>query len=421
MSAPTTAAAERRLRGYLLLPRPGDLVKAWIFPAAFAFGLLAQGGVGGRELLRAALVWVALELLIYQARYQWNDIRGFAADQRHPDAAGRGRLPGPLSRRRPHTRASAAVLCARLGLVALLALALPALHLAWVLGGLTVAVFGIAVVYESLRSLTTGSSSQVPAPLRPGLVALWVIVGGGYAVRGVSGLALAIEVGSKPLVAVAALTTMWAFGVAFVTARWALESLAFARRSERGELIWEADDGIAREHSLALARWLPSAAPGGATKTPGVGRLEDWRALRIGTSLAAPWNVAAIVAAAAAALTGRLLAGPAEPLDALLATACGGLLATAVLLAARHRWSAWVGAGVVLTVVLASADSPRPGLAALPWLGIVGAHLFFTGQSPRTLPHPLRSAAREAFSHLSRGTDADPGAAVAAPLPRRSR
>jgi hypothetical protein len=421
MSASPPVAAERRLREYLLLPRPGDLVKAWIFPAAFVFGVLAEGGAGGRELLRAALVWVALELLIYQARYQWNDIRGFAADQRHPDAAGRGRLPGPPSRRRRHTRASAAVLCARLSLVALLALALPALHLGWMLGALTVAVFGIAVVYESLRARATGSSNQVPAPLRPGLVALWLVVGGGYAVRGVSGLALATDIGSEPLVAVAALVTMWSFGVAFVTARWALESLAFARRGDGGEILWEVDDGLAREHSLALARWLPAAGPGGAAKTPEAGRFKDWRALRSGVSLAAPWNLAAVLAAAAAALTGRLLAGSADSLEALLATACGALLAIAVLLTARHRWGAWVGAGLALAVALASAGSPRPGLAALPWLAILGAHLFFTAQSPRTLPHPLRSATREAFSRLDSGPGADTGATVVVPLWRRWR
>jgi hypothetical protein len=419
MSVSTSAKGERSLRSYLLLPRPGDLVKAWIFPAAFALGVLAEGGAGERELLRAAAAWVALELLIYQARYQWNDIRGFAADQRHPDAARRGRLPGPLSRHRRNTAASAAVAGARLALVALLALALPSLRLGSMLAGLTLAVFGIAALYEWMRSLATGSDRRPAAP-RPGLVALWFVVGGGYAVRGVAGLALGYDLRSRPLTAAAALTTMWSFGVAFVTTRWALESLAFARRRDDGTIAWEAADGLAREHSLALARWLPAAAPGGTEKIGGEGRLDDWRALRSGISLTAPWNVAAIVAAAAAALTGRLLAGPADPLEALLAAACGALLSGAVLLAGRHRWGAWIVAGISLTVILASAGSPRPGLAALPWLGILGAHLFFTAQSPRTLPHPVRYAAHAAFSRLDSGVDATADIA-AAPIPRRSR
>jgi hypothetical protein len=45
---------ERSLRSYLLLPRPGDLVKAGIFPCAFLLGVLSEGGTGGREVLRAA-------------------------------------------------------------------------------------------------------------------------------------------------------------------------------------------------------------------------------------------------------------------------------------------------------------------------------------------------------------------------------
>jgi hypothetical protein len=420
MSVRTPSEGERRLRGYLLLPRPGDLVKGWIFPAAFAFGVLVEGGAGERELLRAAVVWVALELLIYQARYQWNDIRGFAADQRHPDAGGRGRLPGPLSRRRPHTAASAAVGGARLALVALLALALPSLRLGPALAGLSFAVFGVAVAYEWVRSRATGGSGVTPVAPRPGLVALWLVVGGGYAVRGVAGLALGCDLGSKPAVMVAAVTTMWSFGVAFVTSRWALESLAFARRGEGGKVVWKASNGLARQHLLALARWVPPIAPAGAETARSDGRLEGWRALRDGVSLSAPWNVAAIVSAGGAAMTGRLLAGAADPLDALAAAACGALLAGAVLLAAWQPWRAWLAAGLTLAVVLASAGSPRPALAALPWLAILGAHLYFTAQSPRTLPHPIRSAATQAFSRLGSGLNARTEI-VAAPIPRRSR
>ncbi|MDQ2631322.1 MAG: hypothetical protein M3Y75_10205, partial [Actinomycetota bacterium] len=230
--------SERSLAGYLLLPRPGDLVKAWIFPAAFAFGALA-GGVGGRELLRAAVAWIALELLIYQARYQWNDIRGFAADQRHPDRASRGRLPGPPSRGREHIRASALVALGRLGLAALLALALAPLDLGLPLLALTVAVFGVAVLYEVLRARATGGSDRVPPPLTPGILALWAVVGGGYAIRGVSGLALGVDLFGDPWLFGAAVLAFWSFGVAFVTGRWALEALAFASSDGRGGVSWQ--------------------------------------------------------------------------------------------------------------------------------------------------------------------------------------
>jgi hypothetical protein len=386
----------RSLRSYLLLPRPGDLVKAWIFPATFAIGVLAEG-VGGEQVLRAGAVWIALELLIYQARYQWNDIRGFAADQRHPDAASRGRLPGPPSRGRRHRGASTLVAAGRLGLVAGLALALPSLNLGAALLALAGAVFAIALLYEALRSRATGVEARVPSPIRPTLVALWLVVGGGYAVRGVAGLALAIDLGSRPGLAAAALVSTWAFGVAFVTVRWALEALAFGRRRDDGEILWRVEAGQAREHSLALVRWLPTSAPAGATGTG----LDHWRPLRGTAAIAAPWTAAALLAAAAAALAGRLLAGPADPLGALLAAAAGLLLCAAVLFLPARRVCAWLLGAFALAAALPISGSPRPLLAVLPCLGVLGAHLLFTAQSPATLAHPLRATLRRVGGRLA--------------------
>ncbi|HYG95872.1 MAG TPA: hypothetical protein VD741_02075, partial [Solirubrobacterales bacterium] len=341
--------SERSLAGYLLLPRPGDLVKAWIFPAAFAFGALAGGGVGGRELLRAALAWVALELLIYQARYQWNDIRGFDADQRHPDRVARGRLPGPASRRRQRVGASALVALARLALVALAAVALAPLDLGLPLLALTVAVFGVAIVYEALRSRCTGSAERVPPPLSAGILALWVAVGAGYALRGVSGLAFAVDLFWDPWLLGAAVAAFWAFGIAFVTGRWALEALPFADSDGQGGIRWQVEPGQAREHSLALVRWLPATAPASAGRGGG---LADWRALADASPLA-PWNLAAVLAAAAAAATGRLLAGPADPLDALLAAGAGAFCAAAALAPPLRRRYGWAIGALALAALMA--------------------------------------------------------------------
>lgn len=381
--------SERSLAGYLLLPRPGDLVKAWIFPAAFTFGALAGGGVGGRELLRAAVAWVALEFLIYQARYQWNDIRGFDADQRHPDRVARGRLPGPASRRRQRVRASGLVMGARLALVAVAALALSPLDLGAPLLALTLAVFGVAIGYEALRGRCTGAAERVPPPLTAGILALWVAVGAGYALRGVSGLAFAVDLFGRPWLFAAATVTFWSFGIAFVTGRWALEALPFARSDGRGGIRWRVEPGQAREHSLALVRWLPAASPSTGRGDEGFG---DWRALLGDVPPLAPWNLAAVLAAAAAAVTGRLLAGPADLPDALLAGAVGALCAAAALAPSWRRYG-WAAGGVALAFAMAIGGSPRPALVAIPWLAVLGAHLFFTAQSPRTLatsPLPWR-------------------------------
>jgi hypothetical protein len=404
--------SERSLARYLLLPRPGDLVKAWIFPAAFAFGALAAGGVSGRELLRAAVAWVALELLIYQARYQWNDIRGFDADQRHPDRAARGRLPGPASCRRQRVRASGLVMVARLALVAAAAVALSPLDLGAPLLALALAVFGVAIVYEALRSRCTGAAEQVPPPLTAGILALWVAVGAGYALRGVSGLAFAVDLFGEPWLLAAAVVAFWAFGVAFVTGRWALEALPFAGPDGRGGIRWRVEPGQAREHSLALVRWLPAAAPATGRSDDSFG---DWRAL-LDVSPLAPWNLAAVLSAAAAAVAGRLLAGPADPLDALLAGGAGALLAIAALVPSWRRYG-WAAGGIGLALLMAAAGSPRPTLVAIPWLAILGAHLFFSAQSPRTLAHPLRFALAGARARFSRPRQQR--RLAVSPLPRR--
>src|SRR4051794_36434634 len=180
-------ARPRTLRNYLVLPRPKDAVKWWILPLTFAIGVITRGGVTNHGLARAALVWAALELLVYQARYQWNDIRGFEADQKHPDSAGRGRLPGPLEDGRKHIAASAGVAVARVAAAGVLALALPGFALGWTLVVLTVAVFGVAAAYEALRAVGTGRGADVPAPLTPAVVAIWFVIGRGYGLRGVSG------------------------------------------------------------------------------------------------------------------------------------------------------------------------------------------------------------------------------------------
>jgi hypothetical protein len=387
--------SERSLRNYLLLPRPGDLVKAWIFPAAFALGVLAAGGASGGEVLRAVVIWIALELLIYQARYQWNDIRGFAADQRHPDRAGRGRLPGPASRGREHIRASALVAAARLGLVALLAVALP-LDLGWALPALVVAIFGVAALYEALRSRSTGGSDWVPPPLTGGILALWVVVGAGYAIRGLAGLGSAVAF-DTPWLPLTATVALWAFGIAFVTGRWALEALAFGRRDEGGGIAWRVEPGQAREHSLALVRWLPAIPDGEGER--GDGSFRRWRALSGGAPFA-PWNLAAVVAGSAATASGRLLAGPADPFAVGLA-AVGGAICAAIVVPFHRRWPGLLVGAFALTAMAWATGSPRSALVVLPWLAIVGAHLFFTAQSPATLAHPLHSALGRIWERLS--------------------
>lgn len=369
----------RSLAGYLLVPRPKDLVKAVVAPLAFAVGAAAQGGVPTGQVGRAALVWVALELLVYQARYQWNDVRGFAADQAHPDAASRGRLPGPLERARPHIAASLAVMALRLGLTAALALAVPGLA-----GGLlamALGVFGVAVAYEHLRSAATGRTSGVPVPLRPALLALWVAVGAGYAVRGTVGLALAVDLEGRPALVGTAALAMWALGVVFVTCRWALEAMCFAH-VEDDRLVWRVRPDQAREHAVGLVRWLPDDAAAVPDSGPCA-----WRALQGRTPLSAPWNIALVVAATCAAAAGALLAGgPAGPAWA----AAGGLGALAVVLLPGRRRVVALGCGLALVALQLALGGDRPLAAVLPWCVVLAAYGCFTRQCADEVGDTLR-------------------------------
>ena len=387
------SSPRRTIFGYLLMPRPKDLVKALIVPFAFGVGALATGGSTYEQVLRAFVVWVVLELLVYPARYQWNDIRGFVADQQHPGAQDRGRLPGPLDRARERVLVSSVVALARLAIAAGLVLMLPTLQLGEEIAAVMGAVFGIAIVYETLRARATGCTGQVPPPLRPALVALWLVVGAGYAIRGIAGLALAVDLARQPLLGVTAVVTLWSFGVAFVSGRWALEALAFARLEGR-RVVWNAQPEQAREHSLALARWLPTEIP--ARDLPYVtgGRAADWPALRGRTRALAPWNVAALLAGTTAALTGRLLTGPTPVTAALLAAAFGAVTTAAVLATPRQRVLALVLGAVALAAMFTASGAARPTVAVLPWLAVLGAHVVCTRQSLNSMGHPLRRIGR---------------------------
>jgi hypothetical protein len=373
----------RSLLGYLVMPRPGDMVKALLMPLTFLLGVLANGGADGRTLVRAVLVLIVLEFLVYPARYQWNDVRGFAADQRHP-GGDRGRLPGPLSMARSRILASAAVAALRLAVAAGVAF-LPGLDLGGPVLATIAGVFGVAAVYEALRAVGTGRHAGAGTPpVTPAVAALWVTIGAGYAVRGLLGLGLAVDLSERPALALAAAVMLWAYGVAFVTSRWAVESLAHARCDGR-RVRWAAEASHAREHLLALTRWLPSAVDG---RTP----LDRWAVLRERTPMLAPWNVALTLAGAAAAVTGLLLSADALGTTVSLVAVLGGAAALSVAGLPRLRLPAAALGALILLGVFAAVLAERPLVAVLPWAGVMAAYLHFSAQSPASMGHLGRMA-----------------------------
>lgn len=384
---------ERSLASYLLLPRPKDVTKGWLVVTTCTLGALSAGEVDGVLLLRELVTVTVLELLVYQARYQWNDVRGFVADQNHPSSSTRGRLPGPVTRARSRVSASCAVGAARLALAGVVILALPRLHLGGILVFGAAGVFGVAIVYELLRSAATGRPGAAHVPTR-GVVLLWLAVGCGYAVRGLVGLAVAVDPGKWPELFLAAVVALWGYGVTFVTCRWAVEATSFAA-VRHGRVAWNARADQAREHQLALIRWLPCRV------SAGVRSATEWAPLRERTAWTAPWNLAAVVAGGGAAVSGRLLVGPC-PVGDIVSVAAAGAAATLIAVSiSRRRALAIILAALLLLGSFSVTATPRPLLAGLPWLLMICAYYFFT---TRTLANLSRSRRGARLAQRAMGT-----------------
>jgi fructose-1,6-bisphosphatase/inositol monophosphatase family enzyme len=372
----------RTLTSYLLMPRPKDLVKGLLIPTTFVVAALSTGEVTALGWLRAGATLAAVELLIYPARYQWNDARGFVADQQHPDCAGRGRLPGPMNQARRNVSASCATALLRLLCVLLLVLMFPSLHLGGILSFAAAGVFGVAFAYEGLRSRFTGRDARIPPPLRFGVLLIWLTVGAGYAVRGMIGLALAVDASAHVTMTAWAVVTLWAYGVAFVTSRWAVEATAFAF-ADHGRVRFKARSEQAREHLLVLVRWLPERLVDSELT------VRRWAPLSQRTSTTAPWNVAMVVAGLSASVTGRLLCATATISEQIVTAAAGGAATlVVVLLVSRARVSSMLVGVAVLLGCCYVTGCPRPVVGTLPWVLIAAAYLFFTSRSLHVLDQP---------------------------------
>lgn len=86
----------------LLLPRGVELFFKWaVLPVGALAALSARAAPpSARELGQLLLLWIVAEQLVYQARYQLNDLRDRRTDALHPGRAQRGRLSFPWTRTR---------------------------------------------------------------------------------------------------------------------------------------------------------------------------------------------------------------------------------------------------------------------------------------------------------------------------------
>ncbi|BDH05825.1 hypothetical protein [Streptomyces seoulensis] len=401
--SPPRGPRRRGLLSYLLLPRPEDWVKWLLVPLAFTVVVLARDLTPqwGRLLLTMLLV----EYLVYAARYQVNDIRGYAEDAFHPEAAARMRLPHPADAAARRLVVVSSALVAALRLVTALGIAV-ATGLTRGFAGATAVIAVAGVLYEYLRT----TEARPGSARRAAAVGLWLLVGTGYALRyAVGAHAAGLPVGD-PLVWTGALYA-YGLGMMFVLLTWVLEASAYclAPRPRR----WYASPALrAKPHLLLLLRHvlgvtlMPGPPPSGPPARPGCGEIP---VLRGRCAPAAPWNLAYWATVAAGAPLALRLAGLAPddaagvwilavsaPAAALLPLAGGPAVRTLLL-----------AAGTVLPAVgVALLAGPGAALfTALPFTVCGCLYTSFRQQSYRDLKHflpDLTAAARQSAARVLR-------------------
>lgn len=227
---------ERSLVSFLVLPRnQEELLKAFFIPVCFVIGRLLAPGI---PVLTSPLLWhlaiffIAFELLVYQARYLFNDVRDRRVDCCKKLAKPRfpcSWLSDP-SRERIALNAAFASFITRLLLAALLVFCiLPTDNWQWLFHfGFLAGIFVIAVPYEIARSkCVTAAQRRSPKSVDRWAMATVGLVGLGYGLRSVAGFWLAGISDSASLTLAAIGASL--FGSTLVALTWALESTRAAR------------------------------------------------------------------------------------------------------------------------------------------------------------------------------------------------
>ena len=382
----------RTLLAYLIFPRPEDWVKWLISPGVFVVVAWSSNDLSRWPTFVG--LWLVLEYLIYEARYQWNDVRGVDEDSSHSARRERLRLPsGPADRTRRNILISLAVAAGRLIVALVVGEALGLLRPVLVL---TTLVLSIAIVYEGLRSLRPSST---PARPTPAVLAIWCLVGLGYGIRAGLGLIVGGLSATSSLMWIG-VSCFVLFGIMFVLLTWVLEAVSccYVRQSDE---IWRIKRTTRlKPHLMALLRYVP-IQPGepdhsdfgdeedGSSRPVLIERGRVWT----------PWNLALVASAALGAVLGVGLAHVTPGyLPTAIVTAVS-VVAAALLTYCRSQQARIMTAGIT-AVVLVSAISPfgrwpLDSLAAGPWLMISALYVVFRGSSYRDLkefgPNLLRA------------------------------
>jgi hypothetical protein len=207
--------------GKLLLPRHYELIKGLFFPLGVGVGALYELEPN-IDWWKVAVVFVTFELVVYQGRYLWNDLRGRASEASHPERERRSRIK---IQTRTDQYVVVAVLLARVAVWLTVCLLLGGFE-GWTLlisGSLVVI---LAVPYEAFRDHfdRAAVSDSRFGERRPSALerVFFIELGLGYAVRFCTGMVLGIYSIQLYLFAAGAVC-LTALGAMFVTMTWVLE------------------------------------------------------------------------------------------------------------------------------------------------------------------------------------------------------
>lgn len=163
-----------KVAGYFIYPKKKDIQKMFLIIIGFLTGLILQNAdchMTINELKDMAICCFLVECLIYQARYQWNDIRGIKKDM---EAGKSDRLPVKILGTYPAVIISAVILLIKILSAFLLACYLPN-ELRHVLSVSMAMILLSSILYEISRSLNN-------------IFWIFVFVSFGYAIRFSAGL-----------------------------------------------------------------------------------------------------------------------------------------------------------------------------------------------------------------------------------------
>lgn len=352
----------RSLLSYLLLPRPHEVTK-WLFmPIAFTVTAWAAGSFARWQDL--IFTWIIFEYLIYQARYQVNDIRGISEEARNPVKLMRRRLP---MARNPQTSIVASLIAVifRVLMAVLLAYILNLLTAVMILIGITVAA---TVIYEALRAIRPRKKLLTSA----NSVAIWISVGFGYAIRSGAGIWLA---GHPLLTTASALTMLFfaAYGIKVALQSWVLEAAAYCTSDEYGKLYLK--ESIAgKPHIDALLAWTGWTVLRGTDAQGSIpGREAAVMASNRIRKPLAPWNVAFCLGSVLGGIAMVKLTQTSAPYWLYGAVAALSLVASGLMIVVSNRYhfvitvvTSLLLAGMALSVT----HQATAVIVTLPWLAI---------------------------------------------------